>query len=141
VVVAHKTLARPEGMLGDLGAEPQRCAPSSAIDGVVSAAVAAGRAHALVAIVVDRGRLGDVELGADCLPRLARRAHRDDASAQVVLGRGPLVELPSGVYERHGLVELEAVLLLAPHLEAEVLAYGRVAREQALAHRTREDLG
>ena len=57
------------------------------------------------------------------------------------LGRGPLVERARRVDERHRLVELEAVLLLAAHLEPQVLSFGRVACEQSLAHGAREDLG
>ena len=90
--------------------------------------------------VVDGGRLCDVELGGDRLPSLARRAHPDDPAAQLVARSGALVELARRVDERHRLVELEPVLLLAADLEAEVFSFGGVAWEQSLAHGAREDL-
>lgn len=90
--------------------------------------------------VVDRGGFGDAELGADCPPCLARRAHPDYPAAQLVVRCGALIQLACGVDERHRLVELEAVLLLASDLEPQVLAFGGVACEQSLAHAAREDL-
>ena len=68
-------------------------------------------------------------------PRIA-----DDPAAQLVARCGPLVERARRVDERHRLVKLEAVLLLAAHLEAKVLSFGGIACEQSLAHGAREDL-
>ena len=69
-------------------------------------------------------------------PRLARRGLALVVELVVVLLRDDR-RRPADLAAGDG---FEAVLLLAPHLEAEVLAYGRVACEQALAHRAREDL-
>jgi hypothetical protein len=82
-----------------------------------------GSLHGVVG-VVDRGRFGDVELGGDRLPRLSRRSRPDDPSAQLVARRRALIEPARGVDERHRLVELDAVLLLAAGLKPQILAFG-----------------
>src|SRR3954451_8227117 len=67
-------------------------------------------------------------------------AHAGDPVPQLVAGRGALIERARRVNERHRLVELEAVLLLAADFEAELFALGGIASEQALANGAREDL-
>ena len=69
-------------------------------------------------------------------PRIA-----DDPAAQLVARCGALVERARRFDERHRLVKLEAVLLLAAHLEPKVLAFGGITWDQSLAHGAGEDLG
>jgi hypothetical protein len=90
--------------------------------------------------VVDGRRLRDAEVGGEHPPGRARGAHVENSAPQRIARGGPLVERARGLHERHRLVELEAVLLLAPRLEAQIFALGRVARQQPLAHRAGEDL-